>query len=627
MDGHLSVASRLPAPRDWRRVELLAAGAGLLACVVLSAALALEAEGQPALVALARVSTVGVPGAVGLYAWWARLHERFGLLLMALGGAVFVTTLAESADPTRYAIGRAGGWGVEVLLVVLFLSFPSGRLTARADRLLAGAMGVAVLTLYVPRLLIAERFELPSPYTSCVRDCPANPFFALRHEPAFLDAVIGPLGVVAVFVVMVLVVVRLRARLGAATAPTRRLLGPVIAVATARATLLALGVFARWIDPQIAALRGVAWLLAIALPAVALAFLVGLLRWRLFAGRALERLAACLHGKPDATTLRRAFAEAFDDPSVQVVFPVAASRERWMDPHGQPLELPERGSGLSVSPVSAGGRPVAAIVHDEALGEHPRLLHAGLAMAEVALENQRLAAEAASAMREVRASRSRIAASAERERRRIERDLHDGAQQRLVALRIELELAEELVRRDPEQGARRLHALESEVDEALEELRALAHGVYPSLLADRGLPEALRAVLDRFPISGRLDERAIGRYAPEVESAVYFCVLEALQNALKHARGVRRVAVRLVGEASGELRFSVDDDGAGLPRAALRTGAGLRGMRDRIAAVGGTVELTARPGGGTLVDGWVPGAGAQALDADDEGSERQEGVR
>jgi signal transduction histidine kinase len=224
----------------------------------------------------------------------------------------------------------------------------------------------------------------------------------------------------------------------------------------------------------------------------------------------------------------------------------------------------------------------------------------------VVLRNQRLSAESEAAMREVRASRSRIAASAERERRRIERDLHDGAQQRLVALRIELELTEELVRRDPERGASRLRQLEHEVDETLEELRALAHGVYPPLLTDRGLPDALRAVADRLAVRARVDVRAVGRYAPEVESAVYFCVLEALQNVLKHAHGSQRVEVRLDGSVPGELQLSVRDDGAGIDGEVLRAGAGVTNMRERLVALGGELEIASLAGAGTLVRGWVP---------------------
>jgi signal transduction histidine kinase len=231
---------------------------------------------------------------------------------------------------------------------------------------------------------------------------------------------------------------------------------------------------------------------------------------------------------------------------------------------------------------------------------------AGGFLAGVALQKRRLAAEAAAAVRELTASRARIAASGERERRRIERDLHDGAQQRLVALRIELELAEELVRRDPEQGARRLRRLEHELDDTLEELRALAHGVYPPLLADRGLPDALGAVVAGAGVPVELRVRGVARYAPEVESAVYYCVLEALQNVLKHARGARRVAVELDGRVAGRLRLRVEDDGPGFADGGRAGGAGIANMRDRLAALGGAVAMSSAPGAGTRVQGWVP---------------------
>jgi signal transduction histidine kinase len=225
-------------------------------------------------------------------------------------------------------------------------------------------------------------------------------------------------------------------------------------------------------------------------------------------------------------------------------------------------------------------------------------------MAAVVLENQRLAAEAEVAMRELQRSRARIAAGAEQERRRIERDLHDGAQQRLVALRIELELAEDIVRQDPERGVARLRELERDVEEALEELRALAHGVYPPVLADAGLAEAVRSAARRSAIRVDLVTRDAARYSTAVEGAVYFCVLEALQNVQKHATGARRVVVTLDGGTGEELRFSVRDDGAGA--AVIDEGAGITNMRDRLGAIGGEVGIASRAGVGTIVRGHVP---------------------
>ena len=562
------------------------------------------ADEQPALVALARGLMVGVPLAVGLHTWYRRPAERFGLLLVVAGAAWFVTTLAESDDELLYTLGRLAGWLIEALLVYLFLSFPGGRLADRLDRLVALATAAVVVVLFLPRLFVAETFEVPSPYTSCVHDCPANAFFVLDSEPAFVDGFLRPVGVILVFVVMTAVVLRLLARLREATPLTRRMLAPVVGVAMVRAGLLGVAVVARQVDPTAWPLEVAAWLLALAVPAVAFAFFLGLLQWRLYAERTLQSLAACLRDLPDPVTLRQAFADAFKDPSIEIVFRAGDADDGWLDSRTQAVALPEPGTGRWVTEVRNHGAVVAAIVHDEGLERRPELVEAGASMAAVVLDNQRLAAQAEVSIRELRLSRARIASSAERERRRIERDLHDGAQQRLVALRIELELAEDIVRQDAQRGANRLRELEHELDEALEDLRSLAHGVYPPLLADRGLSDALRSVAMGSQIHVDLDAPRLGRYAPEVESAVYFCVLEALQNVLKHASGARRVRVRVAAGPLGELHFSVRDDGAGM--AGLRPGAGITNMQDRLAAFGGDVTVTSTPGVGTHVRGRVP---------------------
>jgi len=231
-------------------------------------------------------------------------------------------------------------------------------------------------------------------------------------------------------------------------------------------------------------------------------------------------------------------------------------------------------------------------------------------MEAVVVDNQRLATEARLATREIERSRARIAAGAERERRRIERDLHDGAQQRLVALRIELELAEEIVRQDPRRGVDRLKELELDVDEALEELRSLAHGVCPPTLADRGVVEAVQVVARRSPLPIDVEAHGVERYGPEVEGAVYFCVVEALQNVLKHA-DARRVEIRLDG-GRRSLRFSVRDDGVNATDGTMAQGAGIANMGDRVAAVDGELVIRSRAGVGTTVSGRVPAGGASA---------------
>ncbi|HYM97724.1 MAG TPA: histidine kinase, partial [Candidatus Sulfotelmatobacter sp.] len=208
---------------------------------------------------------------------------------------------------------------------------------------------------------------------------------------------------------------------------------------------------------------------------------------------------------------------------------------------------------------------------------------------------------------ELRASRQRLVAAQDEERRRLERNLHDGAQQHLVALRVNLGLAKRFARTDPEKATVLLTQLEVAADETLETMRDLARGIYPPLLADQGLAAALAAQARKATISVQVDADGVGRFPQEVEAAVYFCCLEALQNVQKHALATE-VAVRL-GVQDGALRFSVQDDGAGFDPQTHRRGAGLQNMADRLDALGGSLTITADPGRGTIVSGSLPAAG------------------
>ena len=271
---------------------------------------------------------------------------------------------------------------------------------------------------------------------------------------------------------------------------------------------------------------------------------------------------------------------------------------------GKPSRLASNGGARCVTEISGDDGRVVAVVHDAALRDDPTFLDVARSSVLKALEIERLGTELRSSLRELRESRARIMSSADRERQRIERDLHDGAQQSLVALRIRLELAGELLRESPARAEQLLSELGTEVDEALEQVRSLARGVYPSLLADRGLREALRAAALRSPVRTTVDTDGIGRYRPEVEAAVYFCCLEAMQNAMKHAGGVETISVSLA--VNGDLRFEVRDDGAGFAEEEVVSGAGLTNMRDRLAAVGGLLTIRTAPGEGTSVLGVVP---------------------
>jgi signal transduction histidine kinase len=224
--------------------------------------------------------------------------------------------------------------------------------------------------------------------------------------------------------------------------------------------------------------------------------------------------------------------------------------------------------------------------------------------AELAEWNRTLEARVADQVRELRASRARIVAAADLERRRIERDLHDGAQQRLVALALNLGLARDLVTSDPRTARDKLDELSAGLMDAIAELRDLAHGIYPTLLVEGGLPDALEAAADRSCLGVRLDAVAVGRYSGEVEAAVYFCCLEALQNVGKHAAGAQVVVT--VCEEAGVLRFEVADDGPGFDVDMVGRGQGGVNMADRLGAVGGQIHWDSAPGRGTRVSGTLP---------------------
>jgi signal transduction histidine kinase len=206
---------------------------------------------------------------------------------------------------------------------------------------------------------------------------------------------------------------------------------------------------------------------------------------------------------------------------------------------------------------------------------------------------------------ELRASRARIVAAADAERRRIERDLHDGAQQYLVGLAANLRAAQDLIESDPAKTSAILEELSGTVVHAMQEFRDLSHGIYPPLLQDRGLAEALAHAARGLPVPARVDSTGLGRYDPDVEATIYFCCVEALQNAAKHGGADASAKVR-VWEQDGEVRFEVSDDGPGIDPSRRALGAGLTNMQDRVGAIGGKVEVDSVPGGGTVVRGAIP---------------------
>jgi signal transduction histidine kinase len=336
------------------------------------------------------------------------------------------------------------------------------------------------------------------------------------------------------------------------------------------------------------------------LAAVPVALVVGLLRTHLAHG-AVATLLLALERLP-ASAVRDALARALRDPSVEVAFWVPDQRG-YVDPDGRPVPSPTETDERAVIHLSHEDDRIAAISHDPALGEDPELVESVAAAARLALENARLHAELRAQLAAVQESRARIAAAADAERRRIEQDLHDGAQQRLVAVALDLRAAERRLgdRIDPELRA----VFRSAVDElqgAVDELRELAHGVHPSILRQEGLGAALDALAVRAPLPVRVEAAVDGRLAPDVEAAAYFVACEALTNAVKHA-GATSATVRAVRD-DGFLVVEVEDDGLG--GADATRGSGLRGLLDRVEARGGDLRVVSPPGRGTRVVGRIP---------------------
>ena len=341
-------------------------------------------------------------------------------------------------------------------------------------------------------------------------------------------------------------------------------------------------------------------LIFVAQIAIPIAVLTVILRARMARGTVAD-LVVELGRTPTPARLRDALANALGDPTLQVAY-WAPIQERFVDAAGEPMELPHEGTGQAVTMLERNGVREAAVIHDEILLEEPGLISSVAGAMWLAVENDRLAAEVEAQLQEVRASRARIVEAGDLERRRVERDLHDGAQQRLVSLSLELQVARRAVGDGGDPAVRRsLDRAAEEALSALAELRDLAIGIHPLILAESGLGEAVESLADRASVDVSVDVGS-ERYAPAVEAAAYFVISEALTNVTKYAKATKAV-VRVRG-LDDRLSIEVEDDGIG--GADPRSGSGLRGLADRLAALDGTITVISPIGGGTRISAQIP---------------------
>jgi len=343
--------------------------------------------------------------------------------------------------------------------------------------------------------------------------------------------------------------------------------------------------------------QAVFWILAFSVVVVPVVFLAGLLRSRLARGGLVELLRGMRAVR--SADLRTALARALNDPALVIAYPVAGGGA-FVDADHRPVSWPADGD-RSVAPVKRDGEVVASLIYDRSLDDDPELVEAVVGAAAIALENQQLQAEADSRLAEVRASRERIISAGDAERRRIERNLHDGAQQRLVTLALQLSLIGRRIRDDPLDAERLVASASGELAQSLEELRELARGIHPAAL-DQGLDVALDALARRSEIPTVVFYEPGPRLPEPVAFAAYFVACEALANVVKYA-GASAATVRLLRTETGAV-IEITDDGVG--GADPAGGSGLRGLGDRVEALDGRLSVSSAAGVGTVITAELP---------------------
>jgi signal transduction histidine kinase len=508
-----------------------------------------------------RTRTVGLLAMLAALAWVAPNWEGW------VGGPSIVRSLGAAAWPFFLP-----------LLFHLALAVPSGRLKARAARLAVAAAYALAASVSLGLALFRDPFF--DPY--CWRTCSENSFL-VDAQPSLADTIGDFWGRWALVLGAAVAVVAVR-RLTAATAPARRVLMPtlipLVVAGLAEVTYAVALLDDPLEDPDKTGFAAIFFARSLAAFALAL----GIAWSALYAQRmrsSIARLAAEVAEAPPAGTLQEGLSAALGDPGVEVHYWLPGSG-RFVTGDGTATSPPAAGNGRAVTPIARGGRTLALVSHDAALLDGEELEHQIGSAARLAIDNERLRAEMLAQLDELRRSRARIVEAGDAERRRLERNLHDGAQQRLLAVSYDLRLARAAAETDGDRElGERLSRAAVEVDGALGELRELAEGIYPAILTEAGLATALESLVDAAPIAVRLGEIERGRFPASVETTAYIAVEETIHDAGARGAGSAAVDTRLVEDI---LVVSVEDDGA------VR-GAPLMHVADRVGAIGGSVEV------------------------------------
>ncbi|MEV0569781.1 histidine kinase [Dactylosporangium sp. NPDC050588] len=549
------------------------------------------ADNRPVTVTSLTVITAGrtVVAVGGLVAWARRPDSATGPLLVAW------TLVSLSAGLGLHASGALLVWSYlsgiisRVVYAYALLTYPDGRPETVGERRYLRAIAAA------PLLWLGYAAVTPSAgidAVTCRRTgCPANPL--LLHESATASRAFWAAQFVAALTAAVWLLALLFRRYRRMSASRRRASAPVLWAAAAPVVVFMTGVL---LDTWKAPTGWLYWADHLTIYTVPLAMIVGLLASRL-ARADVAALLVRLRSAP-VDDLRPGLAQLLGDSDVQIAIPLSTGDDaRFVDPAGRPVTVPAA-PGLARTDIGGG---VLLLHHPTTRTEDPALFDAAVAAARLTLDNVRLAAQVRAQLAEVDASRERLVRTGDEERRRLERDLHDGAQQRLIGLGMALRSARDAVE-DTSPAAALLDDATDQLRQSLTELRDLARGLRPALLAERGLVTAVQTLLLTVPARVTLTGDLPGRPDPATETAAFFVVAEALQNLTRHAPDAD--ATVTLHAAAGRLTVTVTDDGPG--GADPRRGTGLRGIADRVAAAGGHLDVTSVPGHGTTINADLP---------------------
>jgi signal transduction histidine kinase len=533
---------------------------------------------------------------IGLYYWTYRPDSRVGDLLVAYGFSNAVISLQGSSNPLVSTVGVLAEVPTLILVVWLILAYQRPRLGDGGRSILVG-WSLLVGALYVPWILLHRTVVTPTAVGACAANCPANPLLIVSNVSNIQPLLSVLVGIwrIGVFVLLAIVFLRYLPTLRRSSTE-RMVMLPVLAI------------FSIWLFASTAygavqltdrESQVVFWILYHGRTLFPFGFLCGLLASEVLTARSLRTVIAQLDSdsrQNEEATL----ANALSDPDIKLGFWLPASQQ-FVDGDGMLVRAPEANSGKVMTEFRRGSQPIGAIISDAAIGQHPELLEAAARAVNLAVDRRRLAIDLKTAREYASSAQDDSAAATENQRRRIERDLHDSLQQELLAVDMRVQLA-----RSVTQDAalrERLAGISTDLAIARQNVRDIARGLQPANVLAQGLIPPLAEAAQRAPIPVLFTSRGVGRYPNAVEEAIYFCILEALQNAEKHGGQDTQVTIDIIGRDDA-LSFTVTDTGRGFD-GARPPGGGLGNMLERMNAIGGWLRIDSRAGGGTTISGGI----------------------